>query len=978
MLAYGEGETLPSEIRRDDTSGFPLISESDGILQLILAYLELPYSVTEHGCGKKASLIINYLLKLGLPAYGLARGMALERDMSPQAMVETDYQKRTHALVADNPLHHLCDLNDPRLRQMLLNTCSNVDSNEGVIQTGPYILRHDPRVQFAQARSHIYPILWFWDPDARKAVRRVIDPSLDRSRLFEPEHVRALLHAEEAMLFQAPLLGYFRLDVFSLTSRQRQELEKKFTSGEFSSDLEELNDRIEDLDQEEHARLIRSLNGAQEGSLGDPATWTYANNLQGWDRAQDQEQMRNTGRGEALRFQRRALIRAREGKQGDAPARRADLRQTVDDNEILKVCNEDADWSARALAPLADVTMTAVYFNSLLEISRDLDSSRLLQHITKSNLLHSIRGLGVRLRRRIDWLAEASLNTEGEIDARALSDPYFHAALETIRQMNAAGLHVCIDRAGNLHGLYLRDEEAYELQSGGSPDKYLKHSIHHISHIDSVKNAGRFDGRLGVAGGIEVAHILKDLNDTMEKNLLPHSREHLVRTHVSALLGEEMTFTGEGVSMPGSSAVAGLSQPEQIYRMQNNEGQVFLDRFLDFLEWMQQKQESGEANLLNEFRGLKRSELPDACFVPHHFFSKHTFERHIEQGPHLDRAGVPMAMVSRIMGIRQEDFLFQGEASEAAALEFNLRMRQLSLEPEFKNTRITVGILEGMSDFACHEDAQLAMRWTLEGEINHAGATGVEDRRDPGIAAARLTEFLRERIRERNESESSKLQGLAGNVRLYPGSNRNVIPGSVSLTLAVQGDSLDEEEARSLAQELQGFAVGTLAKKVASGGEGVKLSRMDRMSYINVYGSARLSVDLRSDREESSDSFRQKMDELLEEICHRFDVKVESEQKQDLLPYSLEESGQVLLMERSYGGSHNPNEAELQTDLSRGTMLQFVVIKELLQQKDLADLNLHTFTKAKIPEEYRKVVPEMISGALHDTCNMAAAAGRKD
>ena len=69
MLAYGsEKETLPNEIERDRTTGFPLLSEADGILQLILAYLELPYSVTEHGCGKKASLILDYLLKLRIPA----------------------------------------------------------------------------------------------------------------------------------------------------------------------------------------------------------------------------------------------------------------------------------------------------------------------------------------------------------------------------------------------------------------------------------------------------------------------------------------------------------------------------------------------------------------------------------------------------------------------------------------------------------------------------------------------------------------------------------------------------------------------------------------------------------------------------------------------------------------------------------------------------------------------------------------------
>lgn len=976
MLAFGEKETLPPEILRDDTTGFPLLSQADGLLQLILAYLELPYSVTEHGCGKKASLIIHYLLQQGIPAYGMARGMALEPDMSPEAMVETDFHKRKHPLVAENPLHELCDLNDERLRRMLQQTCSNVDAKEGVIQTGPYILRHDPRVQFVMARSHIYPMLWFWDPDTGRAVRKVIDPSLLRSRLFDPSEVRDLLHCPEALLFQAPLLGYFRLDVFSLTTRQRTLVQSLFDAGDFASDLEELNDRIEDLSEEEHARLIRALNGAQKGSLGDPETWTYANNLQGREKAQDMEQKRNTGRGEPLRLQRRALIRAREGRQGDAPARRADLRNTVDANEIVKVAAEDAAWSARALAPLADVTMTAVYFHSLVRLCETMRQEGDLQRfITDPFHLHEARGLGVRLRRRIDWLAEASMDENGIIDARALSFPYFQAALETVRQMNSAGLQVCIDKVGNIHGLYLTDEEAYDLQSGKSPAEYLKHSIHYISHIDSVKDAGRFDGRLGVAGGIEVAHLLHDLSEYMDYLPVQMDPSHRVRLHVSALLGEEMTFTGEGVSMPGSAAVAGMAQPEQIYKMRNREEEVFLDRFMDFLEWIQQKQVMGEANLVNDFRGKSREELLDGCFHPEDFYSRHTFERHIEQGPVLDREGVPMVLVSRIMGILQEDFHFAGEASEAAALEFNRRLRNLSMQEEFRDIRVTVGILEGITDYACHEESLLSMRWSLDGELNHAGATGVQERRDPGVAAARLADFFRSMVQYRNRRDGSNFRALAGNVRLYPGTNRNVIPASASITLGLQGDFLDPEEADAISRELQGFAVGTLGKKVVSGGEGVQLSRMERMSFINVYGGARLSVDLRSPRVELTHEFRRKMDEALHSICEQFQVTVTSEKEQDLDPFGLEDSGQVLLMERSYGGSHNPNEAELQSDLTRGTVLQFIVLKDIMEEGQLgSDFNLFHFTRERIPEQYRKKIPHMISGALHDTCNMAARA----
>ncbi|MEQ8352885.1 MAG: hypothetical protein RH862_15465 [Leptospiraceae bacterium] len=646
----------------------------------------------------------------------------------------------------------------------------------------------------------------------------------------------------------------------------------------------------------------------------------------------------------------------------------------MDHAEVHRVCAEDAAWSARALAPLADVTMTAVYFSSLLKLDAALErQSNLPEYIIDPQHLHQMRGLGVRLRRRVDWLADASMNSDGEIDARALSEPYFDAAFETIRQMNSAGLFVAIDSAGNIHGLYLLDEEAYRIRKSGELGDLLRESIHHISHIDSVKNAGRFDGRLGVTGGIEVAHILRDLEKFCQRKVLAPDSESSVRTHVSALLGEEMTFTGEGVSMPGSSALTGQASVESIYKMKNHEGQLFKDRFLVFLRWLAARQESGQVVLLNQFSvGGSDEELLESCFKPGGFFTRHTFERHIEQGPILDRHSVPMTLVSGIMGIHQEDFHFRGENAEAAALDFNRRLRELNLQSEFTEARITVGITRGESDYICHEDT-LAMRWTLDGELNHAGATDVYDRKDPGVALARLAqEFYR--LVDRRKAKQDSLKPLAGNVRFNPGINRNVIPGSASITLAVRG-SLSRDDADSLAQELQGFTIGTLAKRVSAGGEGIRLSRMESMSYINVHDGAMVSIDLRTATEELTNRIRKEIDSLISKLQKEFSVRAQSLVQQQVKPFRLKKSGQVLLMERSYGGSHNPNEAELQTDLTRGTILQFQVVYELLQKKNLpSGFNLYSFTEERIPEVYRKNLSEFISGALHDTCNIAASA----
>ena len=964
MLAYGsEKETLPNEIERDRTTGFPLLSEADGILQLILAYLELPYSVTEHGCGKKASLILDYLLKLRIPAYGLARGMALEPDLSPTALIETDYRNRPQALVAENPLNSLCDLKDERLRRMLKESAADVEEKDGFIRTGPYILRHDPMVQFAQARSHIYPILWFWDPDKNRAIRMVIDPSLHRQRLFPPEEVRTLLHSPECLLLQAPLLGRFLLDPPSITSEQNEKINSILSKKALSSgDLEQLS-------YEDHAWLIREFTGAEPGSLGDPETWSYANNLQGWDRDQDQAQYNHTGKGESLRILRKQLIEARQEKSGDAPAVRGRLRDQVDDAQILSIAADDARWSARALAPLSDVTMTVVYFNALMELAGEIKESKsVLRLLEDAQTVHRFRGLGVRLRRRVDWLAECSLDEEGRIDARALNDRFFKASQETIRQMNAARLAVCVDSVGNLHGLLIKAEDRDRLRQGDF--SLLQQAIQHGSHIDSVNNAGRFDGRLGVAGGIEALHTITDLTEYFNCPALPEGN---VYSHVSAFLGEEMTFTGEGVSMPGSAAVAGRAEPERIYKMTNADGDVYKDRLLEFLRFLRDLQKDGHIELINDLQ-CDDQELLDRCPHPHLFFTSHTYERHIEQGPELDRHQVPLALVDRIMGIHQEDFFFSGENSEAAALEFDLRLRELARQQDHDGVRITVGIIEAGSEFVCHEDAPLAMRWTLEGELNHAGATAIIDRKDPGVAAGRMARKFCDLL-DRMDGE---FRPLVGNVRLDPGSNRNVIPGAAHFTLAVQGQ-LTEEQCDQIARQLQGFAISELTHAVSAGGEGIRLSRMDRMSYANVHGSARLTIDLRAGDREVSGRFRESMNDIIKAVAQEYNATIKNEIQQQLMPYSLERSGQVLIMERSYGGSHNPNEAELQADLTRGCLYQFGLLEEVLRWKDLPkDFNFFEFAEERMPTSWKQALARFTSGALHDTCNIAAAAGSRE
>jgi len=83
----------------------------------------------------------------------------------------------------------------------------------------------------------------------------------------------------------------------------------------------------------------------------------------------------------------------------------------------------------------------------------------------------------------------------------------------------------------------------------------------------------------------------------------------------------------------------------------------------------------------------------------------------------------------------------------------------------------------------------------------------------------------------------------------------------------------------------------------------------------------------------------------------------------------------VLIMERSYGGSHNPDETEMLVDITRGCVLQLAVARELLAMPALEpDFNLFNFVEQRMPRPWLEALPRYTSGALHDTCNIAARA----
>lgn len=963
-----ERETLPGAIGLDATSALPRSDQRAAVLECVLAYLALPYSVAEHGCGKKTSMILSELRRLGLPLHALGRGMVVEADLSPAALAQFDADAREHALVVDNPIGKRGELQDERLRRYLEWTGSARHVDEHELLAGPYLLHHDERVQFAIARSHVFTIVTFWNAEAGHAEQWVVDPTLRRDGWIALGEIRTLTRASEALLFEAPPCGSFRLHEEQLTARQRRLVATRLGTLE----------ALAGLDAASHAELVRDMLGAERGSIGDPERWTYANNVSGLqlvgaDEQHDETQRSETGLGDPLRELRRRLLHARATSHAaGVDAVRDELRAAEAHAGLAAIVERDARWSEQHLEPLAELAIAFRAWRSLTHLAEAVRVRRPLREFVDGARAHrSLRGFGVRQRRRIDRLGMLSLDEGGAVDARALRPGFVRAAVETVRQMNAAGLTVCVDRVGNLHGLPLDQQQAERLRNGRtSPSELLGGAVVFLSHIDTVADAGRFDGRLGVTGGIECAQTLAELRRWFDVELVPSGRS--VPFAVTACNGEEMTFTGRGVSMPGSAAVAGSASVADVHAMVDADGRRFGDLLLPMLARLAAEQEAGSIELANDLVGRSGDDLVAACHDPSGFFSPSTYERHIEQGPVLDRAGVPAALVGTIMGIRQEDYTIRGERAEAAAFELALRMRELAVDRAFAGARATVGVLEACGDLSLHDTP--ALRCVLEGEQNHAGATATDDRRDPAVAAGRLLRFAAERARELAGHDGLL---VVGDVELVPGNARNVIPAAAHLTVAWPDyGALSNDDLDDLLHALRGFASGELSRVVPRGGEGLGGSRVERTSFVNVAAEVRASLDLRAADPATIARFAERVGIECRDLERTFGVTITRTVEQELAPQHLERSGQVLLVERSFGGSHNPAENELTVDLTRGCILQLATLAELASRRGDSPVDLVATVDGLLPARWKERLPRYVSGALHDTCNIAARAHR--
>jgi allantoate deiminase len=219
----------------------------------------------------------------------------------------------------------------------------------------------------------------------------------------------------------------------------------------------------------------------------------------------------------------------------------------------------------------------------------------------------------------------------GRITRRFLTPPVHQVHARLSARMEALGMSVQVDAAGNLRGLW---------QPAQATGKRLVLG----SHIDSVPDAGAFDGVLGVAMALEWVSIAEELKLRLPIEVIAFSEEEGVRY---------------GVPYLGSRAVAGRFDPALLALTDSGNITVEAQLRAFGLDPARISQAALDTNAL--------------CFV----------EIHIEQGPILEAENLSVALVTAIVGQTRLTLSLTGQANHAGTTPMPLRRDALAAAAEW-------------------------------------------------------------------------------------------------------------------------------------------------------------------------------------------------------------------------------------------------------------------------------------------------------
>ena len=214
----------------------------------------------------------------------------------------------------------------------------------------------------------------------------------------------------------------------------------------------------------------------------------------------------------------------------------------------------------------------------------------------------------------------------GRITRRFLTAPTHEVHAHLRARMEALGMSVGVDAAANLRGLW-----------SGTSDGRKRFVLG--SHIDTVPDAGAFDGVLGVTLALEWVGVAQDLALPLAIEVIAFSEEEGVRY---------------GVPFLGSRAVAG-SFDDALLTLTDAEGISMEAAIRAF--------------------GLDPGRIGEAALNAD---AADFLEIHIEQGPVLEAVGLRVAAVTAIAGQTRLNMAFGGQANHAGTTPMHLRRDALA------------------------------------------------------------------------------------------------------------------------------------------------------------------------------------------------------------------------------------------------------------------------------------------------------------
>ncbi len=238
-----------------------------------------------------------------------------------------------------------------------------------------------------------------------------------------------------------------------------------------------------------------------------------------------------------------------------------------------------------------------------------------------------------RVMRRADELAAIS-ETPDALTRVYLSPEHLRANQLVAGWMEQIGMTTWQDAVGNICG-------RYEGSTEGAPAILLG------SHLDTVRNAGRYDGMLGVLSALEVVAFLYRHNLQLEQAV-----------EIVGFGDEEGTRFG--ITLLGSRGITG-SWPESWPGREDSEGVSVAQALVK--------------------AGLDPSRIGNAARQPEAFSAY--LELHIEQGPVLERENLALGVVTAINGARRLNCRFTGEAGHAGTVPMSLRKDALAAAAEW-------------------------------------------------------------------------------------------------------------------------------------------------------------------------------------------------------------------------------------------------------------------------------------------------------